>query len=180
MVVTINTDASFCFKTKKGAYAFSICSDEFRIEKSGRFKIDPDSSPKAESYAIINATTFFIRHVWPFYQVKELVFYTDSLICVNAINKPNLKIKDGQAKMSQRFKWYMDNIFTENAAIEIPISFRWVKSHQKHPSDKESIENVWCDKMATKATAGHFVNKLIYFSSENKVTNFKGSIINKL
>lgn len=176
MIVTINTDASFTWSTKQGAYAFNICSNEFRLEKSGRFHKAVSSAPQAESYAILNATTYFIRHVWPYYKVTELIYYSDSLICINAMNKPICKYKGPPVKMSHIFKIQMESIFEGNK-VNIKRNYRWVKGHQKETLDIPSRENKWCDSMATNAMSDKFVCCLYYSLKKHQILNFKGTVI---
>ena len=53
--ITINTDASFCPETKAGGWAVYIVCDDFKIQKSGKFRGTMKSALEAEMKAISNA-----------------------------------------------------------------------------------------------------------------------------
>lgn len=63
MNITINTDASFCPKTKVGGYAFWITSDLGRIKHSNIFNGVLNNPSEAEMKCIINAVYFLSKKI---------------------------------------------------------------------------------------------------------------------
>jgi ribonuclease HI len=137
--ITINTDASFHHAVKVGGYAFYIICDNFKIQKAGQFRNNPESPLEAEIMAIGNALQMLLnQNNIP--KSNWLIINTD---CMNAIRD----IKKQRSELAKKvFKiWQKVIIKTESKRNE----FRHVKAHNGTP-DARSYVNDWCDREAKK------------------------------
>lgn len=138
--LTINTDASFNGTYKKGGYAFYIVCNEFKIQKSGAFRVDPQNPEEAEIMAIGNAiTTLLLRPDLP--KAKFLIINSD---CMNGMNKIKKANRGGLPRKVSGMKNKLVS-HLGNPKFE----FRHVKAHNGHP-DARSWVNDWCDREAKK------------------------------
>ncbi len=134
--ITINTDASFCSKTKSSAWAFSIVSDVFRIRKSGVFKVEPGSSINAEALCIGNALTNLLTACKSNYSAKYIVINTDCKTVESSI---------ARAKSNEHLMQVQSIIGKVNLRLKPEFfEFRHVKAHTNN-TDSRSLVNNWCD-----------------------------------
>lgn len=141
MLVTINTDASFCGETKIGAYAFYLRSNTFLLKKSGVFREKCATSTDAEFKCIINATKVCLQQDK---SITRLIINTDCKTSIAALtglmtNKKSIKRYAPLVAMFEKLvKKY-----------NVEVSLRWVKGHAGN-IDARSYVNEWCDKEAKK------------------------------
>ena len=143
--ITINTDASFHPVHKIGGYAFYIVCDQFKIQKSGTFKIKPKSSIDAEMMCIANAMhTLLTQPELP--EAKLIVINCDCLPSFKMITlKSNNPIGRKVASILRQIR-----ISTSIKGVVKPnYEFRHVKAHTNN-NDARSWVNDWCDKEAKK------------------------------
>ena len=138
--VTINTDASFSPDYKVGGFAFYIVCDQFKITKSGMFKINPKTSIEAEMMCMANALhTLLMQKDLP--QTKWIVLNSD---CLSAFEKIKLKGKNSKGRLIAQI------LRKIRLKCGMPkFDFRHVKAHNGTP-DARSFVNDWCDKEAKK------------------------------
>lgn len=149
MIVTINTDASFSNKYKRGAYAFWIVSDKGRILKSGPIRNACHDSSDAEMRCIINAL-----HV---VSSDPELNKPGNLIIINTDSMNAIHVLTGDKWAKRRYglnkKGYIHLIQAEFQKVgkklsrDIVLSLRHVKSHTGL-GDRRSYVNEWCDKAA--------------------------------
>lgn len=149
MIITINTDASFSNKLKRGAYAFWIVSDKGRIQMSGPIKGTCHDSSDAEMRCIINAL-----HVVS--QIPDLN-KPGNFVIINTDSMNAIHVLTGNKSAKRRYglnkKEYINLIYAEfqkvckRLARDITLDLRHVKSHTGL-GDRRSYVNEWCDKTA--------------------------------
>jgi ribonuclease HI len=146
MNVTVNTDASFNAKYKRGTYAFWITCDAGRHRQSDQLRGKVESPQEAEFKAIINALDALSRYKFGFMHL--IIVNTDCLHVIEYIAKCERK---GQtAHLHELFDLYK---FYKTMIAKLPaskIEFRHVKAHT-NAEDKRSFVNDWCDKAAKRA-----------------------------
>lgn len=146
MLITINTDASYCSETGKAAYAFMICSNAGVFKKSGKLK-NCDNATFAELMCLGNALHFTRNHpeLWG---LSKIIINTD---CDSVI-----KMVGGYTKMMKKNPKYRSVVGTITEYLgrykgsnKIPWEFRHVYSHT-NKQDGRSKANEWCDLEAKK------------------------------
>ncbi len=149
MIVTVNTDASFSREHERGAYAFWIKSDEFKIQKSGMLKEKIARAEIAEFQCLINAL-WALADEDVLQKTKRIIVNTD---CLNVIHL--LQYNEAAIKRWGLLKWgegYRDKLEMtamgrfKNATIE----YRHVKAHETTGTAKTWV-NDWCDRKAKEA-----------------------------
>ena len=131
MVITINTDASFCPNTKIWGYAYWIKSDNFLYKGWWAFKNTVKNSTDAEIKAISNAL-FIIWIQW--HNFDYIIINRDSIQANwKALKTEKHRLKD---KLNEQF-WFKKR----------KIEFRHVKAHTEI-TDARTYVNDWCDKKA--------------------------------
>lgn len=128
---TVIADASYCYQSGCGGYAYWVSVIGRRIKGSGRFKTKPLNHNDAEYKALMNGLHVATRDR----NIKKVLLQTDSMATVHQINKNLGFIKQ----------------FRQNRP-DVYITARHVKGHVKQ-SDKRYKEpryyvNSWCDKKA--------------------------------
>lgn len=168
MIVTVNTDASYSDKYKRGTYAFWIVCNEFRMQSSGALKNPLGRSEMAEFQCIINALHFLFS-VPTKRQITKIFLNTDCLNVIHLVNDDKAAInkyklegwgKSLVNKYKKTIKAY--GIITEQ------VEFRHVKAHVEIDSSRSYV-NDWLDK-AAKKEMGDLL--LTLKTKENAVKNF--------
>ena len=145
MNVTINTDASFSKKHKRGSFAIWIVSHLGTVRKSGMLRTTTAEPWHAEMKAIVNALALLDKQKW--IGIRKIFINTD---CLNAIHcftndaeniqrwglnrKSSKKIRAQYAEVAKHFSYAV-------------IDFRHVKAHTA-TKDQRTWVNSWCDQMA--------------------------------
>lgn len=141
MNITINTDASFCSKTKAAAFAFYIVGTGIKITGSGVFKADVKNSEVAETMAIGNAIHALLAKDIKIDKVYYIIINTDCLTAINKLSTgkglgTHKKVRILKEKLVKRYK-------------PKRFEFRHVKAHNGAP-DARSWVNDWCDREAKR------------------------------
>ena len=143
MIVTVNTDASFSKLHKKGAFAFWVMSNNFKIMKSGILKNNVLNPSIAEFKCIVNA--FYTLYNKDLLNVTKIIVNTDSLNVIQVINN------DKEAISFYKLGYLFEVLKPYKKIIakypKIKIEFRHVKAHTGI-NDARSWVNDWCDKQA--------------------------------
>lgn len=137
--LTVNTDASFCGKTKAAGFAYYIRCGNFFAKGGGAFKkLKPSTPHEAELFAIGNAIAICLA-TDGIGKVSNIVINTD---CKSLI----YKLKTGSG--GENFKMVYNLIKKLQAKTKSSrIMIRHVESHSGI-DDKKSHVNEWCDKEA--------------------------------
>lgn len=147
MIVTINTDASYRPKIKRGTYAFWIICNEFKVTMSGALRKKISRPEIAEFQCIMNAL-FIVLSTDTKNSIHKIIINTDCLNVISLINQDQRMIKRFHLN-----KWgrnlrnqFLDLI--ENYGIDISIiEFRHVIGHE-HTNTPRNYVNQWCDDHA--------------------------------
>lgn len=143
MLVTINTDASWCPETKKAAYAFWAVSNSFKITKSGVFKNKCESSRCAETRCIINAlSTVLLSNSG----ISKVIVNTDSKYSIWTLEEQKINKQKWKSNLYLHIAY---KTLLKNDKNKAKIEFRHVKAHSG-VQDSRSYVNKWCDKEAKK------------------------------
>lgn len=137
--ITINTDASYHPEYRVGGYAFTIVCDHFRIQKSGKFKIQPLSAEEAEIMCIGNAIALLLA-LPEIPKCDWLIINSD---CKNGMRTIEKKGSDLGNKVCCLKQQLIGKIGCKHNKM------RHVKAHSGK-QDKRSIVNDWCDTEAKK------------------------------
>jgi ribonuclease HI len=126
MKMTVIVDASFCPKTRAGAWAVWINGDAGRVQKSGTFRKLAENATEAEWMAAANGLAIAQQ-----LGARDVLLQTDNLHLVEGGNVRKAKLH-GYAKM-----------------LGLTISVRHVKSHvtEDDANAAEYCHN-WCDRAA--------------------------------
>lgn len=148
---TINTDASYSHRYKRGAWACWIRGDDYHVRKSGMFPQKLHSSFVAELLAFEKALQEINKIVPKEYRGATILYVnTDSQFVVHTL--------DGTVKSkSSKNRMLIKSI--QHATKDYKVIPRHVKAHTEDLSESRSWINDWCDK-AAKAEMG----KEIYFN----------------
>jgi len=156
MNCTINTDASFSFKHQRGAFAFWIVNNHFRIQKAGRLKGFIKRPEVGEMMCIINALHTLYKSDCS--EIKQIYINTDCLNAIHLFCGHEKAIKKYGLKFGKTLVDTFNKLRKDNEAGIIPIEFRHVKAHT-NTKDARSYVNDWCDKNA-KIEIGKLINEL--------------------
>lgn len=151
VVYTINSDASYSHKYKRGAWAYWIKNDDMNIKKSGMFEQRLHSSFVAELLAFEKALQEINKIVPKEYRGATILYVnTDSQFVVHTL--------DGTVKSkSSKNRMLIKSI--QHATKDYKVIPRHVKAHTEDLSEARSWINDWCDR-AAKGEMG----KEIYFN----------------
>lgn len=142
MIVTINTDASFHYDYKVGAYAFWIVSNLGKVLHCGALKEKALNPTDAETKCIINAISTLRKQNWT--GIEKVIINTDSLNSIYILENRKPEIKKYRLN-------YGDNLRADYNKIKSsflpPIEFRHVKAHKTIETARSWV-NDWCDKKA--------------------------------
>jgi len=141
MTITINTDASFSNRHKIGGWACSIVCDDFRIRKSGGFRVEPDRPQQAEIMAIGQAAGLLLSDKVTFV-CNKIVINSD---CIRGMRE----IRDGKSKYGKKVLKLLTKVCKKGECFG-EISWRHVKAHTD-AQDARSKSNQWCDEEAKRA-----------------------------
>ena len=134
--ITVNTDASYCHKTKVGGWAMWIRGDDFVYKMSGAFKDYVLSSAEAELKAVKKALYVLEKNL---HDYDVLIINTD---CEGNINKIKrlVELREYEKKLNDRIG---------STIRPRSVRVRHVKAHTKVRSARGWI-NKWCDSNARK------------------------------
>lgn len=141
---TINTDASFSPKHKRGAWAYWIKGDNnFSSRDSGALDGRIRSSLHAELLSFQKALQVIHQITKPEHRGAVLLFVnTDCMFVIHTL--------DGTIKSkSEQNKILIQQV--QNEVKEYKTSARHVKAHVYKDQDSRTWVNNWCDREAKKA-----------------------------
>lgn len=155
MLVTINTDASFCQKNKVGGFAFWISCNKGRFKHSGPLK-EVGNSGEAELMSVANALAFMLKMPQTFENITRLIINTDCKFVITVKSerpkggKPQVKARSIK-KMIEGFiaNLHINSISRNKKALHKFCEYRHVTAHTG-ANDKRSFVNEWCDTEAKK------------------------------
>lgn len=150
---TINTDASFSHRYKRGAYAYWIKGDNFSARDSGMFKQELPSASIAELLAFEKALQVINAEIPKEYRGAVLLHVNTDCVFV-------IRILEGTS-LNKNPKYKMIIKAVAHVASEYKIIARHVKAHTDDLSEARTWVNDWCDK-AAKAEMG----KELYFEDK--------------
>lgn len=143
MVVTVNTDASFCSVQKVGGFAFWIKCDMGTIARSGKIK-DPQNSQDCEMKALANAIHVLKNSVFNNGTIAHIVINSDCKWMFPKIGKKS-NHEAGRFIANEISKIRKNN--TRIKSVKKIYSLKHVKAHNGTP-DARSWVNNWCDQQA--------------------------------
>lgn len=138
-MITINTDASFCGKTKAGGYAFWIKGEKLAIKSSGGFKEDLLNSSDAEMKCIINAIASVLKRKH-LLNCETIVINTDSKHCISAYKTP---LRPLDITMQRYINQLKEKVKAQNVIL------KHVKAHSGAKDSRRWV-NEWCDENAKR------------------------------
>lgn len=137
--ITITTDISYCYQTKRAAYAFWISTENGPIKKSGMLKGDLNGSTTAEVLCIANAVHFLVKNS---FRCRRLIVNTDSMHGATLIRTFRKHRNKHIEKAIELINATLFGRFDE-------VIYRHVKAHNG-TNDKRSYVNDWCDREAKR------------------------------
>lgn len=151
LVFTINTDASYSHRYRRGAWAYWIRGDNFHVRKSGMFPQELHSSFIAELLAFEKALQEINAIVPKEYRgATRLHVNSDSTFVIHTL-EGTVRSKSSKNRMVIKA--------IQHAVKDYKIVPRHVKAHTEDLSEARKWINDWCDK-AAKSEMG----KEIYFN----------------
>jgi ribonuclease HI len=147
MLITINTDASWCRHTKRGSWAFWISSDVGRFKKSGVLKEKCNGNIQAEIMAVVNALHYCRTHK-KLKVATKIIVNTDCKTAINIAENPNGLKKNSQKELRSLRGWIQKYI-GKFRGRKCEVEFRWVKGHSDGESARSYVNN-YIDKEARK------------------------------
>lgn len=136
---TVNTDASFCPRTKAGGWAAWVAIDGGKkIKLSGKFHKRPKNSAEAELWAIFNGVFLAAQQ-----GVTEVLVQSDCKIALEHLSRDSSQMR----------------YFFRRLPGEVRIRTKHVNAHTDTATPRTWV-NDWCDKMAKnhmreQRAAGH-------------------------
>lgn len=143
MLITINTDASFNWELKIGAYAFWIVCDAGKIMHSGAFKNKVANSAQAEMMSIANALKTLAKS--NFSGVTKIIINTDFLHYHGYVRNGNSK-RDAAVRVLMQVQ---SELIKKYSLKKNWLQVRHVKAHAG-TDEKRKWVNDWCDEQAKK------------------------------
>ena len=145
MIVTINTDASYSHRHKRGSYAFWIISNQGKIARSGMLKRICHRPEVAEFMCIINAIHALSISGWV--NIEKVVINTDCLNVIHLLVGRNFEIRQYRLGFGKQYVAKFKQIVNNSTLKSIPKNIRHIKSHQEIKTPKQWV-NDWCDREA--------------------------------
>lgn len=141
MHVTVYTDASYLPKKKEGSYAYSLVSDVWRKEKSG--KIPMHLAYKSIHFCEMFALAAGVLAASKIPGVKSISVKTDSLTCVKFFYGKPPHCKDNLIGIAMK-------LIKDMELLGIKLIVSHVKGHQRN-TNKQAIMNNSVHKLAKKS-----------------------------
>jgi ribonuclease HI len=138
MLITLFTDASYCDRSRVGAYAAWAKADGRTVRHSGVLKQPVPSSSLAETMALVNGIHLAIAAMRP-PSSSKIIAQTDCLTAIQALTgmlKRAQAIRDYAAVIAA----YRDKV----AAAGVVVEFRHVRGHKGTVTPRNAV-NTWCD-----------------------------------
>lgn len=138
MLITLFTDASYCHRSRIGAYAAWAKSDGRTLRHSGLLRQPAANSSLAETMALVNGIHLAIAGMRP-PPASRIIAQTDCLAAIDALAGRFTNQKTIQ-QYAAIVAAYRDRV----AAAEIVVEFRHVGGHKGTVTPSNAV-NTWCD-----------------------------------
>jgi ribonuclease HI len=137
---TINTDASYSHKYKRGAWAYWIKGQDFHVKKSGMFEQKLHSSFIAELLTFEKALQEINKVIIPEHRSAVMLY-------VNSDSKFVLDTVAGTIKSKSRKNQPIIKAI-QHVVGQYNVVARHVKAHTGNLEEPRSWVNDWCDRAA--------------------------------
>lgn len=169
MVVTINTDASFNYQYKIGAYAYWLVANGERIKKYSILK-ECEQPLEAELKAIANALYRVTKSTWR--GIQLIVVNTDCKHAIEAIRGERNVKKKGCINAIEAIHTYQRMLKEANQIDKSTysyIDYRHVKAHSD-TKDSRTYVNNWCDNKARSVVRNRvaYLKRVAYLNRKRK------------
>ena len=138
MLITLFTDASYCHRSRVGAYAAWAKTDGRTVCHSGVVKQPVASSSLAEAMALVNGIHLVLAAMRP-PAASRIIAQTDCLTAIEALN--------GAIKRPQAVRQYEPIVAAYRAKVAaagVTVEFRHVSAHKGTVTPRNAV-NTWCD-----------------------------------
>ena len=138
MLITLFTDASYCSRSRVGAYAAWAKADGRTVRHSGVLKQTVENSSLAETMALVNGICVALAAMRPPAESK-IIAQTDCLAAIHALS--------GMLRKTRTIRQYESIVaaYREKvAAAGIVVEFRHVAGHKGTVTPRNAV-NTWCD-----------------------------------
>jgi len=138
MLITLFTDASYCSRTKIGAYAVWAKTDGRTLRHAGVLKQPAPNSTLAETMALVNGIHLAITGMRP-PPASRIIAQTDCLTAIEALS--------GRFTNPKTIRQYAAIVTAYRQRVEtaaIMVEFRHVGGHKGTVTPRNAV-NTWCD-----------------------------------
>lgn len=139
MLITLFTDASYCSRSRVGAYAAWAKADGRTVRHSGVLKQTVENSSLAETMALVNGICVALAAMRP-PAASKIIAQTDCLTAIHALS--------GMLRKTRTIRQYESIIVAYRekvAAAGIVVEFRHVAGHKGTATPRNAV-NTWCDE----------------------------------
>jgi len=138
MLITLFTDASYCSRSRIGAYAAWAKADGRTVRHSGVLRQPVASSSLAETMALVNGICLALAAMRP-PAASKIIAQTDCRAAIHALSgmlRKAATIRQCETVVTA----YRERI----AAAGITVEFRHVSGHKGTVTPRNAV-NTWCD-----------------------------------
>jgi ribonuclease HI len=167
MLATINTDASFSRRNKRGTYAFWSVFNGGTIKRSGILRGKVSDSTEAEIKCILNA---LYKTLYDEAEITRVIVNTDSMHAIYILEGDQERISKHRIKDREYLRYRFNKIKKEFPCV-VNYSFRHVKAHSGI-KDARSYVNDWCDAQA-KGQMSILIKKIISDKNDKATVHSK-------
>ncbi len=139
MLITLFTDASYCSRTRIGAYAAWAKTDGRTLRRAGVLKEPAANSSLAETMALVNGIHVAIAGMAPPPNAR-IIAQTDCLTAIEALT--------GRFRNARTIAQYAAVVEAYRRRVEtarVVVEFRHVGGHKGTVTPRNAV-NTWCDK----------------------------------
>ncbi|HUN43826.1 MAG TPA: RNase H family protein [Acetobacteraceae bacterium] len=138
MLITLFTDASYCNRSRIGAYAAWAKADGRTVRHSGVLKQSVANSSLAETMALVNGIFVALTAMRP-PAASKIIAQTDCLTAIHALTGLLRK-----AATITQYEAVVVAYREKIAAAGIIVEFRHVSGHKGTVTPRNAV-NTWCD-----------------------------------
>ncbi|HUB14457.1 MAG TPA: RNase H family protein [Acetobacteraceae bacterium] len=147
MLITVFTDASYCSRSRVGAYAAWAKADGRTVRHSGVLKQKVASSTLAETMALVNGIFVALAAMRP-PAASKIIARTDCLAAIHALTGLLRK-----AATTRQHEIVVAAYHEKIAAAGITVEFRHVSGHKGTVTPRNAV-NTWCDAECRRLLRG--------------------------
>ena len=138
MLITLFTDASYCHRSRIGAYAAWAKTDGRTLRHSGLLRQPAANSTLAETMALVNGIHLAIAGMRP-PPASRIIAQTDCLTAIDALagRFTNPRTIQHYARIVAAYRERVD-------AAGVVVEFRHVGGHRGTVTPRNAV-NTWCD-----------------------------------